>query len=148
MLLLFWGDLLKTSAKNKKLFFIFVDMEKTFDWVPREVINFALRRNPSKYPRTFGGCSYVSLQRLKSCCLSWWGPIKFIFCESWCSPKVCFDYTMVIYVWTCRRYVLCGESLNEVTDKYGRWKNTVEGKGLRANVNKMKGIQLLIGKKK
>ena len=59
----------KFRAKNKKLFFIFVDMEKTFDWVPREVINFALRRNPSKYTRIFGGCSYVSLQRLKNCCL-------------------------------------------------------------------------------
>ena len=90
----------------------------------------------------------------------WWGPIKFIFCESWCSPKVCFDYTLAIYVRTedvrdsslmkllyADDLVLCGESLNEVTDKYGRWRNTVEGKGLRANVNKMKGIQLLIGKK-
>ena len=26
--------------------------------------------------------------------------------------------------------VLCGESLNEVMDKYGRWKNAVEGKDL------------------
>ena len=27
--------------------------------------------------------------------------------------------------------VLCGESLNEVMDEYGRWKNAVEGKDLR-----------------
>ena len=32
----------KFRAKNKKLFFIFVDLEKAFDWVPREVICFAL----------------------------------------------------------------------------------------------------------
>ena len=32
--------------------------------------------------------------------------------------------------------VLCGESLNEVMDKYGRWKDAVKGKGLRVNVNK------------
>ena len=44
--------------------------------------------------------------------------------------------------------VLCGESLNEVMDKYGRWKNAVEGKDLRVNVNKTKGMQLLFGQKK
>ena len=35
----------KIRAKNKKLFFIFVNLEKAFDRVPREVIHFALRRN-------------------------------------------------------------------------------------------------------
>ena len=34
----------KFRAKNKKLVFIFVDLEKAFDQVPREVIRFALRR--------------------------------------------------------------------------------------------------------
>ena len=42
--------------------------------------------------------------------------------------------------------VLCGESLNEVMDKYVRWKNVVEEKGLRVNVNKTKVMQLLFGK--
>ena len=32
--------------------------------------------------------------------------------------------------------------------KYGRWKNAVEGKGLRVNVDKTKGIQLLFRKKR
>ena len=36
--------------------------------------------------------------------------------------------------------VLCGESLNEVLDKYGRWKNVVKGKALRLNVDKTKGM--------
>ena len=44
-------------------------------------------------------------------------------------------------------FVLCGKSLNEVMDKYGRWKNAVEGKGLRVNVGKTRGMQLLFGKK-
>ena len=43
--------------------------------------------------------------------------------------------------------VLCEESLNEVMGKYGEWKNVVEGKGLRMNVDKTKGMQLLLGKK-
>ena len=37
---------------------------------------------------------------------------------------------------------LCGESLNEVMSKYVKWKNAVEGKGLRMNVDKTKGMQL------
>ena len=41
----------------------------------------------------------------------------------------------------------CEESLNEIMDKYGRWKNAVQGKGLRVNVDKTKTIQLLFGKK-
>ena len=36
--------------------------------------------------------------------------------------------------------VLGGESLNEVMDKYKRWKNAVQGTGLRVNVNKTKGM--------
>ena len=32
----------KFRAKNKKLFFVFVDLEKAFDWLPREVTRFAL----------------------------------------------------------------------------------------------------------
>ena len=43
--------------------------------------------------------------------------------------------------------VLCGESLNEVTDKYGRWKNAMEGKGLRLNVNKKKICSYYLGRK-
>ena len=43
--------------------------------------------------------------------------------------------------------VLCGESLNEVMEKYERWKNAVQGKGLRVNVDKTKDMQLLFGKK-
>ena len=34
----------KSRAKNKKLFFIFVDLGKAFDWVPRKVICFAFGR--------------------------------------------------------------------------------------------------------
>ena len=37
--------------------------------------------------------------------------------------------------------------MNEVLDKYGGWKNVVKGKGLRLNVDKTKGMQLLFWKK-
>ena len=44
--------------------------------------------------------------------------------------------------------VLCGESLNEVIDKYWRWKNAGETKVLRVKVHKTKGMQLIFGEKK
>ena len=34
--------------------------------------------------------------------------------------------------------VLCGELLNKVMDKYGRWRNAVEGKDLGVDVDKTK----------
>ena len=43
--------------------------------------------------------------------------------------------------------ILCWKSLNDIMDKYGRWKNAVEGKGLRVNVGKTKAMQLLFWKK-
>ena len=43
--------------------------------------------------------------------------------------------------------VLCGESSNEVMDRNRRWKNAVERKSLRVNVDKTKGTQLLFRKK-
>ena len=39
------------------------------------------------------------------------------------------------------------KSLNEVLDKYERWKNATERKGLRVNFDKTKGMHLLFGKK-
>ena len=50
-------------------------------------------------------------------------------------------------LWYVDDLVLCGESLNDVMDKYKRWKNAVKGKGLRVNVDKTKGMQLSFGKK-
>ena len=44
-------------------------------------------------------------------------------------------------------FVLGGQSADKVMDKYGRWKNAVEGKGLRLNADKTKDMQLLFGKK-
>ena len=43
--------------------------------------------------------------------------------------------------------VSCGESLNKLMDEYRRWKNAMEGKGLRVKFNRKKGKQLLHGKK-
>ena len=39
------------------------------------------------------------------------------------------------------------ESLDQITGKNKRWKRVLEGKGLKENVEKTKGIHLLYGKK-
>ena len=36
--------------------------------------------------------------------------------------------------------VFCWESLDEIMDKYGRWKNAVERKGQKVNFSKTKGM--------
>ena len=83
-----------------------------------------------------------------------------LFCESWCAPRVCLEFTFIMVMevltedgWLLTELLytdylaLCGESLIEGTDKCRRWKNAVEGKSLRVNVDKTKGMQLLFGKK-
>ena len=70
--------------------------------------------------------------------------MKFIFCESWCPSRVWFESTFIyhgngvltedvkdsslIELLYADDLVLCGERLDEVIDKYGRWKNAVEGR--------------------
>ena len=57
---------------------------------------------------------------------------------------MCGSLTELLYA---DNLVLCGKSLNKVMGKYERWKNAVEGKGLRLKVNKTKCMRLLFGKK-
>ena len=78
----------KFRAKYKKLFFIFADLEKR-----REVIHFALRWNGvTEYlvngvAPLYKGCkTAVSVDG---------GTINFIFCESWCPSRVCFESTFI-----------------------------------------------------
>ena len=150
----------KFSAKNK-LFFIFVDLQKAFDQLSREVISFALRQKGvpeclvNGIMSLYKGCNTaVSVDGKLSSSFSvkvgvHQGPAL--------SPRL---FIMVVDVLTenvrdgsliellyADDLVLCGLSLHEVMDKYGRWKNTVEGNGLRVNVDKTKGMQLLFGKK-
>ena len=151
----------KFRAKNKKLCLVFVYLERAFDWVPREVIRFALRRKGVPEYLVNGvmplhkGCkTAVSVDGELSSSFS----VKVgVHQGSVLSPLL---FNIVRHVLTedmrdgslmeslfADDLVLCGKSLNEVIDRYGRWKNAVEGKGLRVNVDKTKGMQLLFGKK-
>ena len=151
----------KFRAKNKKLFFVFVDLEKAFDWVPREVIRFALRRK--------GVPEYLvnGVMSLYDCCktavlvdgeLSSSFSVKVGVHQGSALSPLLFIMVMDVLIEDVRDgslmellyaddLVLCEESLNDVMDKYKRWKDAVEGKGLRVNVDKTKGMQLSFGKK-
>ena len=141
--------------------FIFVDLEKAFDWIPREVIRFALRqKGVPEYlvnwvMSLYKGCkTAVSVDGELSSSFSVkvgvhqgsaLSPLLFIMVMDVLTEDV-RDGSLMELLYT-GDLVLSGESLNEVMDKYGRWKNAVEGKGLRVNVDKTKGMQLLFGKK-
>ena len=56
----------KFRAENRKLLFIFVDLEKAFDRVPSYLFCFEVKG----CTRTFDRWGYVSLKRLLTCCLS------------------------------------------------------------------------------
>ena len=146
------------------LFFIFVDLEKAFGWVSREVICFALRskRVPEYLVNAvlslYKGCkTAVSVNgelsvdgELSSSFsvkvgvhqVSALSPLLFIMVMDVVTENMRDGSLMELLY--ADDLVLCGELL---IDKYGRWKNAVERKGLRVNVNKTKGMQLLFGKK-
>ena len=84
----------KFRAKDK-LFFIFVDLEKAFDRVAREVICFALRQKGFPEYLVNGAMSLY-----KGCYTAIsvdGGTIKFIFCESWCPLRVFFESTFIYH---------------------------------------------------
>ena len=151
----------KFIAKNKMLFFIFVDLERAFERVPREVICFALRwKGDPEYlvngvMSLYKGCKIaVSVDGELSSSFS----VKVGFYQGSALSPLLFIMVMDVLTEDVRdgslmelfyadNLALCGESLNEVMGKYGRWKNAVEGKGLRVNVDKTKDMQLLFRKK-
>ena len=151
----------KFRAKNKKLFFVFVDLEKAFNQVSREVIRFALRRNGvpeylvNRVMSLYEGCKTavlvdgelsssfsVKVGVHRGSALS---PLLFIMVMDVPTEEVRDGSLMELLY--ADDLVLCGESLNDVMDKYKRWKSAVEEKGLRVTVDKTKDMQLSFGKK-
>ena len=150
----------KFRAKNK-LFFEFVDLEKAFDRVSREVNRFVLRRKgvleylEDGVISLYKGCKIVVLVDGE---LSSSFSLKVGVYQGPVSSPLLFIMVMDVLTEDMRDgplmellyaddLVLCGESLNKVMDKYGIWKNAVEGKGPRVNIDKTKGVNLLFGKK-
>ena len=125
----------KFRAKNKKLFFVFVDLEKAFDRVPMEVIRFALMwKGVPEYlvngvMSLYKGCkTAVSVDRklLSSFSVkvgvhqgSALSPLLFIMVMDVLTEDVRDGSLMELLY--ADDLVLWRDSLNEVMDKYGRW---------------------------
>ena len=141
------------------MFFIFADLEKAFDWTPREVIRFALRRKGvpeyllNGVMSLYKGCkTAVSVDGEQSSSFSLkvgihqGSALSLLLSTFGCSDRRCEGW-FINGVVVADDLVLCREVLNEVMDKHGKWKNAVEGKGLRVNVDQTEGMQLLFGKR-
>ena len=148
----------KFRAKDKKLFFIFIDLEKAFDQVSWEVIRFAMRWKGVPEYFVNGAMSLykgVSVDGKLSSSFSvkvgvhQWSalsPVLFIMVIDVLTEDVTDG--SLIQLFYANNLVLCKELFNEFMDKCGRWKNALKEKGLRVNVNHTKGLmQLLSGKK-
>ena len=130
----------KFRSKSKKLFYVFVALEKAFDWVPQKVIWYALRKK--------GVPEYLDHSIVSLCSV----------CNNWGLPKISVK---PIAICTGRRdvrsgfllkfyaddLILCGEFVEEVMEKYAKWKAAVDWKGLTVKVGKTKGMQLLESKR-
>ena len=142
------------------MFFVFADLKKTFDRVLREVNCFAPRRKGvpeylvNGFMSVYKGCKTaasadgelpssfsVKVGVHQGSALS---PLLFILVMDVLTDVRDGSLMELVYA---DDLVLCGESLNEVTDKYGRWKNAMEGKPPRLNVNKKKICSYYLGRK-
>ena len=130
-----------------------------FDWVPREVVWYALRQKGVTEDLVDG---VISLFKCCKTAVSVDGNYQIHFLWKLMSFKGLLESTLIYHGYILTEdvkdgsliellyaddLILCGESLNEVLDKYERWKNALEGKTLRVNVDKTRGMRLLFGKK-
>ena len=161
MLHLFWGDLIKKFWPKISCFLYLLTWKRLLVRVPREVIHSTSRqRGVPEYllngvMSLYKGCKtvvsidgeisssfFVKVGVHQRSALS---PVSFIVVMDVVTEDVRNGSLMdLLYA---DDLVLYGKSLNEVMDKYGRWKNAEEVKGLRVNVDKTKSVQFLFGKK-
>ena len=134
MLCLLGKDLLKNSEQKTSCFFVFVDLEKAFDQVSREVIYFALRRKvvleyfvDGVIALYKGWKTAISTGELSSSFFvkvdvdqgSALSPLLFIMLVDVLTEDV-RDFS-IMELLHADNLVLCGESFDEIMGKYGRW---------------------------
>ena len=142
----------KFSQKKKKLYHIFVDLEKAFDRVPRKAILWALRRQgvPERLAaavmalyvgtkskvKTAAGTSQdfdIGVGVHQGSALS---PLLFITVMEKAIKEVSGDGPWELLY--ADDLVLTAESEDEVTSMFNRWKEGMEERGLKVNMDKTK----------
>ena len=130
----------------------FVDLEKAFDRVPRRVTEWARRKKglPEILVKAVMSLYEGAERKVKS----WIGLVRRIFCESWCTPRICVVTFVVCNSKRssnrkckarldeanslCRRFGPNGETMEELRENFDEWRETFESKGMRVNLGKTK----------
>ena len=142
----------KYLAKNKQLFFAFVDLEKAFDRVPREVVWWAMRslgvdewlvsvvqamyvdaRSKVRVQGVFSEEFPVRVGVHQGSVLS---PLLFIMVMEAVSRG--FSKGSPWELLYADDLAVIAESMEELEGRLGAWKDKLERKGLRVNMNKTK----------
>ena len=150
----------KYLGKGKDLYFMFIDLEKAFDRVPRKVLWWALRKLlvPEWLVRTIqamysGAKSAIRINGQFSAEFgvtvgvhqgSVLSPLLFIIVMEALSRE--FRTGCPWELLYADDLVLVAESVEELTRKFSLWKQGLEGKGLRVNLGKTKLMVSLGGR--
>ena len=150
----------KYQEKKEKLYHVFVDLEKAFDRVPREVIRWALRRQkvPEKLIKQVMALYKNTRSRVKVKAGiseefeigvgvhqgSGLSPLLFIVVMNEVTKEgLEQDLWELLYA---DDIVLTARTKNEVIEKFNKWKKLLEKRGLKVNMKKTKGM--ISGKEK
>nr|QQJ42582.1 chitinase 6-2 [Sogatella furcifera] len=147
----------KYAEKNKSLVFVFIDLEKAYDRVPREEIWRCLRHKglSEKYVRVIQDMYHDATTTIRtSLGQTTQIPVRVGLHQGSALSPYIFDIVMDVMTegvrggapW-CMLFaddvVLCGESIEGIQGDLERWRKALEEKGLR--INKTKTVQLNFG---
>ena len=138
--------------REQKLYMCFVDLEKAFDRVPRKVMEFGLRKKGLaevlvQTVMSLHECSRTKVGLRSGTSEEFWVRVG-VHQGSVLSPLI---FAIVVDVVTehaiegflneilyADDLVLMSESLDELREKFQRWRSALEDKGLKMNVGKTK----------
>jgi len=144
-------------VKGKKLYFGFVDLEKAFDSVPRKVISWAMRKlrveewlvsavisiyaGAKTVVRTVYGNSKSFAVKVGMHQGSALSPLLFVIVTEAISRE--FRVALPWELLYADDLALIAETEEELIKRLNEWKDNVESKGMRVNMNKTKDMSLL-----
>ena len=147
-----WNIQQMYCEKKRKMYHIFVDLEKAFDRVPRGALQWALRwkKVPEKIVRLVMALYLNSTSSVSAAggMSSSFQILVGVLQGSALSPLL-FNLVMEEATKECRRglpwdilyaddLVLTAESMDELVLQFGRWKDALETRGLKVNISKTK----------
>ncbi len=150
----------KYNQKKKNLYHIFVDLEKAFDRVPREVIEWALRKKeiPERMIRAIMALYVDTTSKVKTTAGiseefgigvgvhqgSVLSPLLFIIAMDEATKEVRTEPPWELAY--ADDLVLTAETQQKVTEMFEKWKTAMETRGLKVNLEKTVGM--VTGEKK